>query len=586
MPRPSRFNKLNPAFAAAHGIVVGSNEAAVSSNQEASAHGSAPSSSATNKMPTSKRIERAVADAAMTGKLKLMDAGLTMPLPDSIFDFPPFRMSDVSLDSDVTIPSHIAETVTHVDLSDNEGIGTAITTDDNNGDSYGGGSRLDERISRYVAVRSFRARRTGIAAFPYETFHNWNCLTLLDLAGNRLSSFPFRLLPSTVQELHLSGNELRDLTIPASATGGNSTSPANLPNLLILDVSKNSVETLPDMTARSLRTLLCSDNKLKQIPTLLLNSCQATLTTLDASNNRLTNLHLADFNMLQTLDLSKNKFSDPPICPPSLVRLSLHKNNLVTIHNWPIGLSMLGVLDLSDNYIKDLGSDFAAILCAGSPNLNSLLLRGNDLRMIPPSLGLLRSLKQIELQGNPQRVIRTMILERPTDGILEYLLDRMTPSQLDEETRKIEEYKTKGQAATTATQTTTVKTRYAKPQATTAPTPAIPLMPSPAQTTPSVAPTETGAGSTPETIVTKEKEDKHNVTKPVSTQTITTATSSPKEVTSPALEEHKQNMDSLTEQLQSLSLSQAKRFALKKQLAMERSKYIREERRLKQEASK
>ena len=47
-------------------------------------------------------------------------------------------------------------------------------------------------------------------------------------------------------------------------------------------------------------------------------------------------------------------------------------------------------------------------------------------------------------------------------------------------------------------------------------------------------------------------------------------------------DELRRNIDALSQQLEHLGLSQAKRYALKKQLAMERSKLIREERRLAQ----
>jgi hypothetical protein len=52
------------------------------------------------------------------------------------------------------------------------------------------------------------------------------------------------------------------------------------------------------------------------------------------------------------------------------------------------------------------------------------------------------------------------------------------------------------------------------------------------------------------------------------------------------LEELRISVDALALQLENPALSQAKRYALKKNVAMERSKMIREERKLKESSSK
>eukprot|EP00591_Stephanopyxis_turris_P001612 CAMPEP_0195514218 /NCGR_PEP_ID=MMETSP0794_2-20130614/5673_1 /TAXON_ID=515487 /ORGANISM="Stephanopyxis turris, Strain CCMP 815" /LENGTH=47 /DNA_ID= /DNA_START= /DNA_END= /DNA_ORIENTATION= len=44
--------------------------------------------------------------------------------------------------------------------------------------------------------------------------------------------------------------------------------------------------------------------------------------------------------------------------------------------------------------------------------MKSLLLNNNDLRMIPPALGMLEQLNNLDLRGNPQKSIRPGVLEK------------------------------------------------------------------------------------------------------------------------------------------------------------------------------
>ena len=63
------------------------------------------------------------------------------------------------------------------------------------------------------------------------------------------------------------------------------------------------------------------------------------------------------------------------------------------------------------------------ILCLES--LKSLLLDNNNLQDIPPELGAMSNLCAITLHGNPQRTVRSNILQQGSDVILRFLKDKI-----------------------------------------------------------------------------------------------------------------------------------------------------------------
>jgi hypothetical protein len=86
-------------------------------------------------------------------------------------------------------------------------------------------------------------------------------------------------------------------------------------------------------------------------------------------------------------------------------------------------------LDLSNNSIKDLG-DLPPILGCCSPSLKFLLLDNNNICAIPPELGLLSTLQAIDLRGNPQKGIRSAVLDGSCSSILNYLKSRLTDEDI------------------------------------------------------------------------------------------------------------------------------------------------------------
>lgn len=250
------------------------------------------------------------------------------------------------------------------------------------------------------------------------------------------------------------------------------------------------------------------------------------------------------------------------------------------------------VLNLSENAIADLG-EIPLYLKANCPQLNSFLMRQNNLKQVPATLGLLDSVKFLDLKGNPQRLVRPNILEKSGGEIVAYLRNRLTPEQklcAENRIRDInamsavelttqpepdpEIYKTtkEAQVNVKCCQERTSVEDLAEQGG------AIPCS-QPPPNPPSVESNKPSSFKGDKIFPGKSKPEADSADKHF--EDCESGPSSP----SSHLEELGKSIKTLSQQLEHMGLSQAKRYALKKQLAMERSKFIREERRLAQQGS-
>uniref|UniRef100_A0A0E0K758 F-box domain-containing protein n=1 Tax=Oryza punctata TaxID=4537 RepID=A0A0E0K758_ORYPU len=210
-----------------------------------------------------------------------------------------------------------------------------------------------------------------------------------------------RRLSLSSKELDLSG--LGVTSVPPAAWETN--------DVMKLDLSKNSIEDLPNELSlcSSLQSLILSNNKIKRWPGTVISSL-ASLSLLKLDNNPLTEILATDLealSKLEVLDLSGNASSLPE---PSAVSKLPHLKELylrrMKLHGFPdslLGLKLLRILDLSQNYLTTVPE--------GIKDLTSLIeldLSDNNITTLPPELGLLEpNLQVLKLDGNPLRRIRS-----------------------------------------------------------------------------------------------------------------------------------------------------------------------------------
>jgi len=257
----------------------------------------------------------------------------------------------------------------------------------------------------------------------------------LNLRGKRLDTLPEEIknelnsnstngdhggtVGGRIKKLDVSKNSLKDLEGWLSA----------MPALMAVDASQNQIQSLPScigdirlvelrMARNGLSSMALSSSPVCCVgsqPTPLANS----LTYIDLSGNHLEWLPsgLAKLPLLSTLILTNNK----------MTTLSIGTQGGVS--GWREGFKSLETLNLSSNKISDL-ADMPRFLVEYCPLLRNLSLANNELSVIPPALGVLRSLASIDLRGNPQRGIRPGILDRNATEILSYLRGRMNEEEL------------------------------------------------------------------------------------------------------------------------------------------------------------
>ncbi len=173
----------------------------------------------------------------------------------------------------------------------------------------------------------------------------------------------------------------------------NASSSPNAGNLV--DLSGRKLDALPETDAawQDVKTLLLSDNRLRQIPSALLS--QTTLTTLVAKNNWLKSLDLKNSAIqLHELDLSGNGFS----------------SSLPWLKNCP----NLKVLRLAENRFSQVPVEDLA----HCKNLEVLDLSGNMLTEFPISLlQSLPKLRELRLGSNRFTSVATLLLQAPLETL-------------------------------------------------------------------------------------------------------------------------------------------------------------------------
>ena len=322
---------------------------------------------------------------------------------------------------------------------------------------YNAETLADDSSSWYTSenIRKLSCRNCGLKSLSSDLSLLEN-LEVVDLTGNKLSSFPQDVeLPAlkilnlsknllteldslcfaTVTELHATENRIEVLYFDAISPSGalvrlsltknriRSILPPSVyqTNLLYLDLSNNALDEFDCAPFPSLETLILHHNRIRDVRNL---SSLKKLRVLDLSYNRIQNdphgFELfsisGDKEILHDLR-NKRAFSN-------LREVNLSNNTLQSLPSFIFSCPELVSVDLSNNNIHR--SDGMIIWeFNDSSKLESLDLTANDMQELPFELGVLKRLNKLRFDGNPMRRMRQIAGDGSCAKVLEYLRSKI-----------------------------------------------------------------------------------------------------------------------------------------------------------------
>lgn len=198
----------------------------------------------------------------------------------------------------------------------------------------------------------------------------------------------------------------------------------------VLELSSKGFEDIPatllETVVGSPTSVVLLHNRLTTIPASIETFC-ASLTTLNIGHNKLSGDSYLSMKIslrsLTTLILQANNITSlQPLLDnldaPKLETLDISANRLVSIAGIRQTFSNLVALYARDNQIEEIPVDAV-------DGMKVLDLSSNSIGHLPPKLGTVASLRELRVGGNLFRVPRWQVLEKGTEGVMEWLRDRL-----------------------------------------------------------------------------------------------------------------------------------------------------------------
>jgi len=280
-------------------------------------------------------------------------------------------------------------------------------------------------------------------------------------------------------------------------------------------------------------------------------------------------VQLTTLEALRTLDLRNNQievFPPPILSLRNLQVLLLGFNHLRELADkFADHLSQLFELDVGSNQLTHLPQNFHLM-----SNLSSLNVENNSLDRIPLELGVCENLKSLLITGNPQRMIKYEMISKGTAAIKDALRSRipvdsplLAVKQLQQDKKQQqEEKKQQEEQEQKKERRRELKEEKGREQ-------------SSSQTQKAGATTSV---SSPVTSARTSVSDSASRAQAVKAKASTTTDAEP----DPEVQACEKRIQDLNAELENFALSGPKKFALKKQLALERSHLIKLQRQVKQ----